>query len=232
MSQQPPQPRKSLLVRAVGVLADSGPTFEDIVKSPDSVIPVVFIALIGALSLVPVLHTIKTMPELIPQGVSMPPPSVTLGITLVTSLVAQLIWWPIRALIFSGIGALIGSRVDFKKSLAVSGYLNVTSVISGAITAIVIMTTGNATVLGLGMTLSPSRLATAWGVVLSSINIFSLIYIVLSSIALAKLWNVKASKAAAITIIMWALVIAASAGSAHLSSKITGMQVRVNTGIN
>ena len=227
MSHPNPKPRKNLFARAIGVLADPGPTFEDIVRNPDFVVPVVFIVLAGALGLVPVIHTFKTMPELIPSDVPMPSQSVTIGITLITAIISQLIWWPLRALIFSGIGAFIGSKVDFKKSLAISGYLNVTLVLSGLITAIVIITTGNAVVLGLGMTLSPSQLATPWGVVLSSMNIFSLMYLILSSIALAKLWNVKISKAATITIVMWALVVALSAGSAHLTSKMTGLQVQV-----
>ncbi len=229
----PDSPRdKSLLARAVGVLADPEPTFQDIVKSPDYVVPIVFIVLAGALGLVPVAHTLKAMPELIPSGMPMPPKSFTIGITLITSIVGQFIVWPLRALIFSGIGAIIGSRVDFRKSLAVSGYLNVTLVISGIITAIVIATTGHAVVLGLGMTLSPQQMTTAWGVVLSNINVFSLIYIALSSVALAKLWNVKISKAASITIIMWILVIAVSAGSAHLGSKLTQFQVNVGVGPN
>lgn len=232
MSHPDLRPRKNVFARAIGVLAEPGSTFEDIVKNPDFVMPVVFIILAGALGLVPVLHTFRTMPELIPSDVPMPPQSVTIGITLITAIISQLIWWPLRALIFSGIGALIGSRVDFKKSLAISGYLYVTSVLSGIITAIVIITTGNAVVLGLGMTLSPGQLATPWGVVLSSINVFSLIYIILSSIALAKLWNVKISKAATITIIMWILVIAVSAGSAHLGSKMTQFQVDVGVGPN
>jgi hypothetical protein len=227
MSHQDSRRERSLFARAVGVLADPGPTFDDIVKRPDFIIPIVFIALAGALSLVPVVHTLKTMPELFPSGVPMPSKSVTIGITLITSIVSQLIWWPLRALIFLGIGALIGSKVDFRKSLAVSGYLNVTLVISGIITAIVIAVTGHAVVLGLGMTLSPEELTTPWGVVLSNMNIFSLIYIVLSSVALSKLWNVKISKAASITVIMWILVIAVSAGSAHLGSKMTGLQVHV-----
>lgn len=227
MSHQDSRRERSLFARAVGVLADPGPTFEDIVRCPDFVIPIIFIVLAGALSLVPVVHTLKTMPELFPSGVPMPSKSVTIGITLITSIVSQLIWWPLRALIFLGIGALIGSKVDFRKSLAVSGYLNVTLVISGIITAIVIAATGHAVVLGLGMTLSPEELTTPWGVVLSNMNIFSLIYIVLSSIALSKLWNVKISKAASITVIMWILVIAVSAGSAHLGSKMTGLQVQV-----
>lgn len=229
----PNSPRnKSLLARAVGVLADPGPTFEDIIESPDSIIPVLFIILAGALSLVPVLHTLKTMPELFPSGTPMPPRSVTIGVTLISSLVSQLVWWPVRALIFSGIGAFTGSKVDFRKSLAVSGYLNVTSVISGIITAIVIAVTGEAVVLGLGMTLSPDQLTTAWGVVLSSVNVFSLMYIAISSVALAKLWDVKISKAALITIIMWLIVVAMSAGSAHLGSKMTGLQVTVGVPTN
>jgi hypothetical protein len=221
---------KSLLARAVGVLADPGPTFEEIVKSPDYVVPVIFIILAGLLGLVSVAHTLKTMPELVPSGVPMPAKSVTIGITLITFVVGQFIVWPLRALIFSGIGAMIGSRVDFRKSLAVSGYLNVTLVISGIITAIVIAATGHPIVLGLGMTLSPQQLTTAWGVILSNINVFSLIYIALSSVALAKLWDVKLSKAALITIIMWILVIAVSAGSAHLGSKLTQFQVNVGVG--
>jgi len=229
----PDSPRnKTLFARAVGVLGDPGPTFQDIVNSPDYVVPVVFIILVGALSLVPVAHALKTMPDLIPSGVPMPPKSVTIGITLITSIVGQFIVWPLRALIFSGIGAITGSKVDFRKSLAVSGYLNVTLVISGIITAIVIATTGQAVVLGLGMTLSPQQLTTAWGVVLSNINMFSLIYIALSSVALAKLWNVKISKAAFITIVMWILVIAVSAGSAHLGSKLTQFQVNVGVSPN
>ena len=227
----PDSPRdKSLLARAVGVLADPGPTFEEIVKSPDYVMPVIFIILAGLLGLVSVAHTLKTLPELVPSGVPMPSKSVTIGITLITFVVGQFIVWPLRALIFSGIGAMIGSRVDFRKSLAVSGYLNVTLVISGIVTAIVIAATGQPVVLGLGMTLPPQQLTTAWGVVLSNINVFSLIYLALSSVALAKLWDVRLSKAASITIIMWILVIAVSAGSAHLGSKLTQFQVNVGVG--
>jgi hypothetical protein len=229
----PDSPRdKTLFARAVGVLADPGPTFEDIVKSPDYVIPVIFIILAGLLGLVPVVHAFKTMPELIPSGVPTPPASVGVGIALITSIVGQFIVWPLRALIFSGIGAMIGSRVDFRKSLAVSGYLNVTLVISGIITAIVIATTGQAVVLGLGMALSSHQLATAWGVVLSNINVFSLIYIGLSSVALAKLWNVKIPRAALITIMLWILVLAVSAGSAHLGAKLAQFQVGVSVGPN
>ena len=229
----PDSPRdKTLLARAVGVLADPGPTFQDIVKTPDYVVPVTLIILTGLLGLVPVIHAFKTMPELLPSGVPMPSRSVTIGIALITSIVGQFIVWPLRALIFSGIGAMIGSKVDFRKSLAVSGYLNVTLVISGIVTAIVIASTGQAVVLGLGMPLSPQELTTAWGVILSTLNVFSLIYIALSSIALAKLWNVKVSKSAFITIIMWIFVIALSAGSAHLGSKLTQFQVNVGVGPN
>jgi hypothetical protein len=223
---------KSLFARAVGVLADPGPTFEDIVNSPDLIVPVIFIILAAVLGLVPVIHTFKSMPELIPSGIPMPSKSTAIGIALITSVVSQFIWWPMRALIFSGIGAVTGRKVDFRKSLAVSGYLNVTLVISGMITAIVIAVTGHSVVLGLGMTLSPQQLTTAWGAVLSSINVFSLMYVALSSVALAKLWNVKTSKAASITIIMWLIVIALSAGSAHLSSKLTGLQVDVGVRTN
>ncbi|NLA07643.1 MAG: YIP1 family protein [Firmicutes bacterium] len=232
MSHSDSRRERGLLARAVGVLADPGPTFEDIVRSPDFVIPIVFIVLAGVLGLVPVVHTLETMPELFPSGVPMPSKSVTIGITLITSIVSQLIWWPLRALIFLGIGAFLGSKVDFRKSLAVSGYLNVTLVISGIITAIVIAVTGHAVVLGLGMTLSPEQLTTPWGVVLSNMNVFSLMYVALSSVALSKLWNVKTSKAALITIIMWILVIAVSAGSVHLGSKMTGLQVNVGVPTN
>lgn len=233
MSQSNSPRNKSLFARAIGVLADPGPTFEDIVNSPDFVIPVLFILLAGVLGLVPVLHTLETMPELIPSGTPMPAKSVTVGITLFSSIISQLIWWPVRALIFGGIGAFLGSKVDFRKSLAISGYLNVTLVISGIITAIVIATTGHAVVLGLGMTLSPEQLATPWGVVLSNVNVFSLMYIALSSVALHKLWDVKISKAASITIIMWILVIALSAGGAYLGSKLTGMTgLQIETGLN
>jgi len=82
------------------------------------------------------------------------------------------------------------------------------------------------------MTLSPQDLATVKGVILSNINVYTLIYIVLSSVALAKLWDVKVSKAALITIIMWIIVVAASAGTAHLSSQLTQFQVDMGVSPN
>ena len=223
---------KTLFSRAIGVLAEPGATFQDIAKSPDYVVPVIFIIFIALLGIIPIVHAIKTMPGLLPSNVPMPSESVTIGITLITSIIGQLIVWPVRALVFSGIGAIIGSKVDFRKSLAISGYLNITLVISGIITAIVFAFTGQAAQLGLGMLLPPEEMTTALGVILANINIFSITYIILSSVALSKLWNVKMSKSVFITILMWALVIAVSAGSAHLGSKMTQFQVNVGVSPN
>lgn len=232
MSHSNSSRKKSLISRAVGVLADPGPTFEDIVKSPDYVAPVIFILLAGVLTLVTTIHTLRSMPELFPSDIPMPAQSITIGISLVTFVIGQIFIWLLRALVFTGIGAMIGSKADYRKSLAVSGYLNITLVISGIITAIAIATTGQPVVLGLGMTLSPQDLATVKGVILSNINVYTLIYIVLSSVALAKLWDVKVSKAALITIIMWIIVVAASAGTAHLSSQLTQFQVDMGVSPN
>ncbi|NLS44582.1 MAG: YIP1 family protein [Firmicutes bacterium] len=230
MSISDPPHDKNLLARAIGVLTDSASTFEDIIKKPDFVLPVIFIVLSGILGLVPLSHSFGTMPELMPPSTSELSKSAAMGTASTAFIVSQFIWWPLRALIFVGAGALIGSRIDFKKSLAVSGYLNITLVLSGIITAITVAVTGQAVVLGFGITLTPDQLTTPWGIILSSINIFSIIYIILSSIALSRLWNVKISKSAAITIIMWALVIALSAWSAHLTSKLTQLQMGIGPG--
>ncbi|MEW6228730.1 MAG: Yip1 family protein [Bacillota bacterium] len=217
------KPRKGLLARAFGVIIDPGATFDDIVRRPDAIVPIAFILIIAALGAVSVLLNLRNLPETTPTGVPMPPPSVTLVISVIGALFTQLIWWPVRALVFTGVGSLLGAKVEFARSLAVSGYLNVTAVLSTLISAIAYATTGHVVTLSLGMGLSPEQTATPWGVLLSSVNVFGLTYIVLSTVALARLWGVKASKSAAATVILWLIVVAISAGGVHLGSQFAGM---------
>lgn len=215
--------RKGLIARMVGVLTDPGATFEDIVKKPDAAGPILFILIAGALSAVSMISTLGTLPETTPTGVPMPPPAFTVASGVIGLIIGLLIWWPIRALVFMGVGSLLGGKATFSQSLAVSGYLNVTQVLSTLVAAIAFATTGRAVTLGLGMALSPEQATTPWGVVLNSINVFALIYIVLSIVALAKLWKASISKSATATIILWLIVVAISAGGAHLGRQFSEM---------
>lgn len=223
MTDHSMKPRKGLLARAFGVIFDPGATFDDIVRKPDAIIPITFILIIAALGAVSVLLSLGNLPETTPTGVPMPPPSLTLVVGVIGALFTQLIWWPIRALVFTGVGSMLGARVEFARSLAVSGYLNVTAVLSTLISAIARATTGHAVTLSLGMGLSPEQTATPWGVLLSSVSVFGLIYIALSTVALAKLWGVKTSKSAAATVILWLIVVAMSVGGVYLSNQFAGM---------
>lgn len=223
MTDHSMKPRRGLLARAFGTLTDPGATFDDIVRRPDAVVPVLFILIIAALGSVSVVSDLRNLPEMIPSGVPMPPPSFTVTASVIGTLFALFVWWPIRALVFTGVGSLLGTKVEFARSLAVSGYLNVTSVLSTLMNAIAFVTTGHAVTLGLGMGLSREQVATPWGVVLSSVNVFGLIYIVLSTVALAKLWGVKSTKSAAATVILWLVMVGVSAAGVHLSGQFAGM---------
>lgn len=217
------RPRKTLAARMVGVLTDPGATFEGIVLRPDAAGPVLFILIIGAISVIPMVSALRSLPETTPTGVPMLPPAFTVATGVIGLVVGLLVWWPIRALVFMGVGSLLGSKATFSQSLAVSGYLNVAEALSTFVSAIAVASTGRTVTLGLGMLLSPEQMVTPWGVVLNSVNVFGLIYIVLSTVALAKLWKVSASKAAAATVILWLVVVGVSAGSAHLGRQFSEM---------
>lgn len=207
----------------VGVLIDPGATFEDIVRKPDVGGPILFILISGALSAVAIASTLDMLPEMTPTGVPMPPPALTVASGIIGLIIGLLIWWPIRALVFMGVGSLIGGRATFSQSLAISGYLNVTEVLATLVAAIAVATTGRTVTLGLGMALSPEQVATPWGVALNAINVFGLIYVVLSTVALARLWKVSTSKSLAATMVLWLVVVAISAGGAHLGRQFSGM---------
>ncbi|MGE5584776.1 MAG: YIP1 family protein [Bacillota bacterium] len=217
------KPRKGLIARMVGVLIDPGATFEDIVRKPDVGGPILFILISGALSAVAIASTLDMLPEMTPTGVPMPPPALTVASGIIGLIIGLLIWWPIRALVFMGVGSLIGGRATFSQSLAISGYLNVTEVLATLVAAIAVATTGRTVTLGLGMALSPEQVATPWGVALNAINVFGLIYVVLSTVALARLWKVSTSKSLAATMVLWLVVVAISAGGAHLGRQFSGM---------
>ncbi|HHY31526.1 MAG TPA: YIP1 family protein [Firmicutes bacterium] len=217
------KPRKGLLARMPGVLIDPGATFDDIVARPDAAGPVLFIIITGALSVVSIISTLNTLPETTPTGVPMPPPALTAVSGILGLILGLLVWWPIRALIFMGVGSLLGAKSTFSQSLAVSGYLNVTQVLSALVSAIAFATTGRSVTLGLGMMLSAEQAATPLGVVLNAVNVFGLIYIALSTVALAKLWKVSTSKSAAATIVLWLIVVGLSVASAHLGRQFTEM---------
>ncbi|HHV62798.1 MAG TPA: YIP1 family protein [Firmicutes bacterium] len=205
--------------RFLTIMIDPAGTFKDIVERPDFAIPVVLAVLTALLGIPVAMHSVKNLP---PQP-GMPPalmsPALAGGIAAVSALVMLLIWWPVRALIFMGLGAALGSRVDFKKSLAVAGYLNYSAFISSLISAITVLALGSPVMPGLGMGLSPEQLATPRGVLLTNLNITSLIYIFLSTFSLSELWRTSRARALAATVIMWALVLAASAGLAKLGAK-------------
>ena len=215
--------RRSPLARIAGVIVDPDPTFEDIVKRPDSSGPILLILITAALGIIPILSSLQRLPEMVPSNVPAPPASLALAGGIVGAVLTFLIWWPIRALIFSGVGFFLGSRVEYARSLAVSGYLNVVPMLSGIIGAISQGITGRSVTLGLGMALQPEQAATPLGVTLSSVTVFGIIYIVLSTIALSKLWKVKKSKSAAAAVVMWLVTVALSAGGAHLTSQMTSM---------
>ncbi len=217
------EPRKGLIARMAGAIIDPGATFDDIVRKPDAAGPVIFILISGALAVVTVLSTLGSLPETTPAGVPMPPHAVIVASGVIGALISLFIWWPIRALVFMGVGSLLGARATFFQSLAVSGYLNVTQVLAGIVTAVAMVTTGHAVTLGLGMGLSPEQAATPLGVVLNSVNVFGLIYIALSTIALARLWNVKPPKSFVATLVLWLIIVGISAGGVHLGSQFSGM---------
>ncbi|MGE5573075.1 MAG: Yip1 family protein [Bacteroidota bacterium] len=223
MTDDNTKPRKGLIARMVGVLIDPGATFEDIVRKPDVGGPILFILISGALSAVAIASTLDMLPEMTPTGVPMPPPALTVASGIIGLIIGLLIWWPIRALVFMGVGSLIGGRATFSQSLAISGYLNVTEVLATLVAAIAVATTGRTVTLGLGMALSPEQVATPWGVALNAINVFGLIYVVLSTVALARLWKVSTSKSLAATMVLWLVVVAISAGGAHLGRQFSGM---------
>ncbi|MDI7247911.1 MAG: Yip1 family protein [Bacillota bacterium] len=223
MTDDNTKPRKGLIARMVGVLIDPGATFEDIVRKPDVGGPILFILISGALSAVAIASTLDMLPEMTPTGVPMPPPALTVASGIIGLIIGLLIWWPIRALVFMGVGSLIGGRATFSQSLAISGYLNVTEVLATLVAAIAVATTGRTVTLGLGMALSPEQVATPWGVALNAINVFGLIYVILSTVALARLWKVSTSKSLAATMVLWLVVVAISAGGAHLGRQFSGM---------
>ncbi|MCR4402553.1 MAG: YIP1 family protein [Firmicutes bacterium] len=217
------KPRKTLVARIIGALTDPGATFEDIVHRPDAVGPVLLVLITGALSVVPMVSTLRTLQETAPKGVPMLPPAFTVATGLIGLVIGLVVWWPIRALVFMAVGSLVGSRATFSQSLAVSGYLNVVEALSALVSAIAVATTGRAVTLGFGMLLSPEQAATPWGVALNSLNVFGLIYIVLSTVALARLWKVNTSKAATATVVLWLIVVGVAAGSAYFGRQLSEM---------
>ncbi|HHY45752.1 MAG TPA: YIP1 family protein [Firmicutes bacterium] len=211
--------------RLLALLVDPGGTFKAIVEKPDFVGPVILIILAAALSIPGAMHAIKEMPESQPgQAPSIPVSSqVSAIIASVSTLITLLVWWPIRAAVFMGTGAILGSRLDFRSSLAVSGYLNYSTFLASLVSAVTILTVGKPVTPGFGMTLPTSELMTPRGVFLSNLNIFTAIYVFLSIFGLSALWKTSKAKALLATAIMWVIVLAIQVAGASIAGGLRGI---------
>ncbi|HHY97436.1 MAG TPA: YIP1 family protein [Firmicutes bacterium] len=216
---------RGVIERLLTILVDPAGIFKDIIEKPDFMGPMTIIVITAALSMPSTAYTLQQIPEMAPGQAQNIPINATASALIgsISSLIALAIWWPIRAAIFLGIGNIFKAKLDFKQSLAVSGYLNYPSLLSGLVSAITIWSAGRPVTPGLGMALSFSELSTPRGVLLSNLNIFALMYIFLSVFGLSELWRISRAKGLIATIIMWSAVLGIQVAIAGLTAGLRGI---------
>ena len=138
--QQPPS--KSFLGRLIGVYLSPGETFDDIVRKPDFLIPLI-VLMAGSVAVTETLLAKIGMVRIIQRelerrGSAPLTPEQMAGAVQIQSIIAHVagvIALPIVLLIVAGIGllivnALFGAKVNFKTALAVTCYSNLIGILS------------------------------------------------------------------------------------------------------
>lgn len=212
--------REGFFQRCIDLIVSPDEGFTKIIARPEKVGPVVLIVLATLLSLPASIYQSQLMAEEFPQLPATALGPQRLAIVFISALVASLLWWPLRGGIFHWLGMLTGAPMTWPQSLAVSGYLYLVPLLQNLVSAIVIWTTGQNITLGLGMGLSFRELLTPRGVFLAQLNIFTLWYLVLSTIGLAKLWQSSKVKSGLMTVLLWAVVVGLSVWQASFSSRM------------
>lgn len=212
-------PKRNLFERLMGLLVEPGTTFAAIIARPDLIGPVLLIVLTVAFSIPVFQFSVAHQPPEVLEKVS----TTTLLITqVVTGLVFSFVPLFIRALVFYLLGLFTGGGASYKQALSVAGYLNFTACLQALFMGVALLLTGQYINLGLGFSMSYEQLATPNGALLSSLNIFALGYLVLSTIGLSRLLKTSWAKAGIITVILWLVVLALNAGMASIGAKLSG----------
>jgi hypothetical protein len=235
-------PRKSFVARMGGVLFSPGATFEDIVRAPDFIAPLITIIVATVavtetmLQKIGMVRIVQMSLEQSGRAQSMSPDQIQqavqrgASIGTVIARIGAVIGSPIFLLIVAAVGLLIlnaffGANVKFGKVFAITCYASVPTII-GALFALPIFLFGDPNSLNvqdptptnLGFFLNPMETSKPLFVVASSLDIFRIWFVILLAIGLSKAaeGKVKTSWIFGCLFGIWMLIILIRAGIAMI----------------
>jgi hypothetical protein len=238
----PAAPAKSTWQRIIGVFFSPGETFEDIVRRPDILWPLIILTLVGFITTVLVMPhldfdaVVAQQTEMMQkQGKQMSDADVermgriTKAMAKVAGYIGPLfiiVGYLLIALVLWGAFRLMGGEGDFKQSLSTTLYsFFPRMVLGGIIGTVVIMMRGmvDPTQAASVMMTNPAFLVDMKAqpilfALLTSLDIFMLWTIVLLTIGFSKVSRLSKGKSAAIIVSLWIVTVAIKLGFAAMSA--------------
>jgi len=194
--------------RLLGIVIEPDATFKDVVSKPDLLLPFLIVLLIS-LAAVPVsMAALEQISHTLPENVD-PGAIANIGpaILIVQVILGLLLAMLFRAVVYLIVGAIMASKVSFKTSFVIAGYLNFPILISNLISFVTFKLNGTVANFTLSFILPPEQYTSKLGVFLANINPFTIWFLVLSTFALSHLWSTSRKKSFVITLVMWLLVV-------------------------
>ncbi|MDI3280389.1 MAG: YIP1 family protein [Bacillota bacterium] len=202
--------RRSFLERILSLVVEPAAAFRDIVSRPDLWGPA-FLILVTALAALPAglyvsQYVLQQLPEEARQQLALAGQNLVFlqaaGIFFST-LLSLFLWWFLQALVFSGVGALLGGAASYRQTLSVTGYLYLPTFLSHLFTALALWTTGQYVSPGLALTWPLEKLLTPLGGLLQQITVFSVWWLFLAALGLSVLWQTSRLTAGVAAALLW-----------------------------
>lgn len=203
----------------VSLLNEPERAFQKLKKEPDFILPILFILLTAVISLLIIEYSHELMKNHSPIILSIKgPPHRLLG--ALTGAVVGLFLWLLKTLLYYGIAALLGGHGSLKGALSIIGYTYLAPLLEIMLSTATLLMIGAPISLGLGLFVSASeQLFTIKGLILSSVNLFEILLILMTTIGLAVAMDLTTKKSLIIALFFWVLRQGLSIGFAILSLK-------------
>lgn len=206
------------------LFASPSTLFAELAAKPDFLWPVVFLLVIVGFSYPISQYTTGVMAEAYPKYAEMMAAAkgrTLLPLALLGSAFSLAIPWLVRTGVFTLFAKLLGGGPQsFKAAFSAVGYTYLPSALQIVFQGGILLLTGTLPPVGLemGMDLT-ERLSTPLGRFLGEINPFTVGYLILTSIALEKVFKLSRGKAVFTTLFCWVVVLALSAGMVVLNTR-------------
>lgn len=212
--------------RLGGLFTSPGEVFSVLKEKTDFWWPVIFILVSAGLSYPISRVNMQLMADSSQYaevaGVFEEPNLFVIIFSLIGALVTFLLAWLVRTGVFTlAAKALGGDSVSFATVFSVLGYTNLPQTLRLAFQGISAMVYGIVPPVGMEMGMELYQRSTPLGIVLTEINPFTAFYLILTTLALERLFKLSRGKALLITFLSWAVVIGISLISTRFAPSLT-----------